>query len=326
MSFQTLNTSLIPAHRLATHRLGRFLLQTPELALLLPAVAWMSVIDWSPAAVGLSTASGLWFLTRYFLLWRAQQHLRRGRYYEAANLALAACYLNPYSADAYWILGFCAVQRNRPQLAVEYLRHACRLNPVNPKLHAALATALVLAEEPQEAIRYAHYARFLQQSTFEAAMVLSDCATMDQQIEHYLRTALPYARRPADRAVIYCALADHLLKTGRRVEAVSYLAQAIWLAPACPPATRGSLHYHLGELLWQCGETEMAREQFRASLKIDPRGPRAADAWRAAALGLALPADALDREQPKKIAEVIDFVEEWERNSTPVERPAKRQG
>ncbi|WP_322512167.1 tetratricopeptide repeat protein [Chloroflexus sp.] len=326
MASQPLNANRVPAHRLATHRFGRLLLQMPELALLLPSVMWLSIIDWSPIAIGLGAASGLWFLTRYLLLWRARWYVRHGRYHEAANLALAACHLNPYSADAYWLLGVSAMQRNRPQLAAKYFRCACRLNPVNPKLHAALATALVLAEDPQEAIRYAHYARFLQQNTFEAAMVLSDCATMDQQIEHYLRTALPYARRPADRAVIYCALADHLLKTGRRVEAVSYLAQAIWLAPACPPATRGSLHYHLGELLWQCGETEMAREQFRASLKIDPRGPCAAHAWRAAALGLALPADAPDREQLKKTAEVINFVEECERNSKPVERPAKRQG
>ncbi|WP_322487991.1 tetratricopeptide repeat protein [Chloroflexus sp.] len=315
MATQPFGSHPIPRHRFAAHRLGRVLLQTPELVALLVSMVWMDLTGWSPLAVTLGAMSGLWFLARYLLLWHARRYFQRGRYHKATALAGAARRMNPYSADVYWLLGISALQRNRPTLAVAYLQQACRLDPDNPKLYAALAAAHVLAEEPDAAIRYAQYARYLQPNTFEATMVMSDCAAGDQQIEHYLRAALPCARRPSDRAVIYCALADHLLKTGRRTEAVSYLAQAIRLAPVCPPATRGSLHYQLGELLWHCGEPEMAYEQFCASLKVDPHGPYPAKAWRAAALGLANQSETQAGEQPTAAGEVIELVPEQEKVS-----------
>ncbi len=313
MATQPPGSPPIPPHRFATHRPGRVLLRTPELGALLASMVWMDLTDWSPLAVTLGAMSSLWFLARYLLLWHARQRFQHGRYHNATALACAARRMNPYSADVYWLLGLSALQRNRPALAVKYLQQACRLDPDNHKLYAALAAAHILAEEPDAANRCAQYARYLQPNTFEATMVMSDCATGDQQIEHYLRAALPYARRLPDRAVIYCALADHLLKTGRRTEAVSYLAQAIRWAPACPPATRGSLHYQLGVLLWHCGETGMAYEQFRASLKVDPHGPYAAKAWRAAALGLANQSATQAGEQPKATGEVIELASEQEK-------------
>lgn len=310
MATQPPGSPPIPPHRLATHRPGRVLLRTPELVALLASMVWMDLTDWSPLALTLGAMSGLWFLARYLLLWHARQHFQHGRYHDATAWACAARRMNPYAADAYWLLGISALQRNRPALAVKYLQQACRLDPDNPKLYAALAAAHILAEEPDAAIRSA-----LQPNMFEATMVMSDCATGDQQIEHYLRAALPYARRPSDRAVIYCALADHLLKTGRRTEAVSYLAQAIRLAPACPPATRGSLHYQLGVLLWHCGETGMAYEQFRASLKVDPHSPYAAKAWHAAALGLTNQSETQAGEQLSATSKVIELVPEQEKIS-----------
>lgn len=315
MVTQPPDPSPIPPHHFATHWLGHALLPTPELVVLLPCMVWMKVTGWSPVALTFGALSGLWFLARYLLFWRARQHFQNGHYHKSTALANAARRMYPYSADAYWLLGINALQRNRPKLAVEYLQQACRLDQDNPKLYAVLAAAHVLADEPDAALCYAQNARYLQQSTFEATMILSDCTAGDQQIEHYLRAALPYAHRLSDRAVIYCALADHLLKTGRRTEAVSYLAQAIRLAPACPPATRGSLHYQLGTLLWQCGETERAYEQFRASLKVDPYGPYAAKAWRAATLGLADQAATPDCGQPQARGEVIEFAPEQEKVS-----------
>lgn len=315
MATQPPGSPPIPPYRLATHQLGRVLLRTPELVVLLPCMVWIKAIGWSPVALTFGALSGLWFLARYLLLWRARQHFQHGRYHDAAARACTARRMNLYAADVYWLLGISALQRNRPALAVKYLQQACRLDADNPKLYAALAAAHVLAEEPDAAIRCAQYARYLQSNMFEATMVMSDCATSDQQIEHYLRAAIPYARRLSDRAVIYCALADHLLKTGRRTEAVSYLAQAIRWAPACPPATRGSLHYQLGMLLWQCGETEMAYEQFRASLKVDPQGLYAAKAWRAAALGLTNLSETQAREQPTATGKVIELAPEQEKVS-----------
>ncbi|WP_299754772.1 hypothetical protein [uncultured Chloroflexus sp.] len=315
MATQPPDPSPIPPHHFATRWLGRALLQTPELVVLLPCMVWIKVTGWSPVALTFGALSGLWFLARYLLLWRAWQHFQNGHYHKVTALASTAHRMYPYSAEVYWLLGINALQRNRIKLAVEYLQQACRLDQDNPKFYAALAAAHVLAEETDAALRCARYARYLQQSMSEATMTLSNCAKEDRQIENYLRAALPYARRPSDRAVIYCALVDHLLKTGRRTEAVSYLAQAIRLAPACPPATRSSLHYQLGTLLWQCGETEMANEQFRTSLKVDPHGLYAAKAWRAATLGLADQAATPDCGQPQARGEVIEFAPEQEKVS-----------
>lgn len=312
MAAQPPGTPPIRAHRFATHRLRRVLLQTPELVVLLPSLVWINLVGWSLLAVTLCTMSSLWLFARYLLLWCAWQYFQHGRYYETTKFARAARRMAPSSCDAYWLLGISALQRNRPSLAVTYFQQACQRDPDNTKLRAALAASYVLAAEPESTTRYDHYANYVQQNTFEATMVLNNCASVDQQIEHYLRTAIPYTHRMSDRAVIYCALANHLLKMGRRAEAVTYLAQAIRWVPTCPPVMRGSLHYRLGELLWQCGQIEMAYEQFRASLNADPYGPYAARARQAIAH---IPADQfklLACPQLTVSGEKIEFVPERE--------------
>ncbi|MEF3274215.1 MAG: hypothetical protein K6356_07410 [Chloroflexus sp.] len=275
----------IHPHPLARHWLGRNLLRTPESAFLVVGLLWFAVYPHPPLGILPIAVIGPYFIARWGLLQQSRRHFNQGRYHEATEDAALCARLNPFSVEAYWLLGISALYRNRPQIAVDYLYKACRLDPTNPQLYAALAAALLIAEQPEAAMQHAQYAMQLQPTVF-TTLVLSDCAATQEQVAHLLRSAIPYTRQPADRAILYCALANHLIETDRRTEAITFLAQALWLARACPPATRGPLHYRLGELLWQCGEHDMARNQFRASLEIDPHGPYAAQAWRAAIFGL----------------------------------------
>lgn len=284
MGFQSSDLEELQPYRIARHRLGQALLRTPELPGIIAVLLWMVLsgvvlINALPAVL-----CSLWFLSRYLLIGQTYRMLNNGQYHSAMRLARIAKSLNPFSVDTHWLLGLIALQRNRPRVAIDHLKKACRLDPDDAKLYAALSIALIDLEEPKAAIQYARKALALNPDLFEANMVMSDFAETNEQIEYHLRLANT-ARRPVERAVAYCTLANYLIEIGRRNEAESFLAQVIPLMPACPPASRGQLHYRLGELLTACGKHDMARDQFLLSIKIDPSGPCAANAWRAAALG-----------------------------------------
>ncbi|GIV92502.1 MAG: hypothetical protein KatS3mg056_1211 [Chloroflexus sp.] len=285
MGFQSSDLEQLQPYWIAHHWIGQVLLRTPELPGIIAVLLWMVLggvvlINALPALL-----CSLWFLSRYLLISQAHRLLNNGQYHSAMRLAQTAKSLNPFSADVHWLLGLIALQRNRPRVAIDHLKKACRLDPDDAKLYAALSIALIDLEEPKAAIQYARKALALNPDLFEANMVMSDFAETNEQIEYHLRLAINIARRPVERAFACCALANYLIEIGRRSEAESFLAQVIPLVPACPPASRGQLHYRLGELLTACGKHDMARDQFLLSIKIDPNGPCAANAWRAAALG-----------------------------------------
>lgn len=285
MGFQSSDLEQLQPYWIAHHWIGQVLLRTPELPGIIAVLLWMVLggvvlINALPALL-----CSLWFLSRYLLISQAHRLLNNGQYHSAMRLAQTAKSLNPFSADVHWLLGLIALQRNRPRVAIDHLKKACRLDPDDAQVYAALSAAFVEAEEPKLAIQYAKKALAMNPGLYGAAMVLSDCTPDSEQVEHYLRQMINTVRRPVERAVACCALANYLIEIGRRSEAESFLAQVIPLVPACPPASRGQLHYRLGELLTACGKHDMARDQFLLSIKIDPRGPCAANAWRAAALG-----------------------------------------
>lgn len=285
MDFQSSDLEQLQPYRLTRHRLGQVLLRTPELPGIIAVLLWMVLGGVVFMNGFLAWLCSLWFLSRYLLIDQTRRLLDGGQYHSAMRLARIAKSLNPFSIDAHWLLGLIALQRNRPWIAVDHLKEACRLDPDNPRVYEALSAALVEAEEPKLAIQYAKKALAMNPGLYGAAMVLSDCTPDNEQVEHYLRQAINTARRPVERAAACCALANYLIEMGRRSEAESFLAQVIGLVPACPPASRGQLHYRLGGLLTTCGKHDMARDQFLLSIKIDPNGPCAANAWRAAALG-----------------------------------------
>ncbi|MGQ9612879.1 tetratricopeptide repeat protein [Chloroflexus sp.] len=285
MGFQSSDLEELQPYWIAHHWIGQVLLRTPELPGIIAVLLWMVLggvvlINALPAVL-----CSLWFLSRYLLIGQARRLLNDGQYHSAMRLARIAKSLNPFSADTHWLLGLIALRRNRPRVAVDHLEEACRLDPDNAILYAALSIALIDLEEPKAAIQYARKALALNPDLFEVNMVMSDFAETNEQIEYYLRQALHASRKPDDRAIAYCALAFHLIESGRPTEAESLIAQTIKLVQACNPVIRGSIHYRLGELLTACGKHDMARDQFLLSIKIDPNGPYAANAWRAAALG-----------------------------------------
>ncbi|WP_298819529.1 tetratricopeptide repeat protein [Chloroflexus sp.] len=273
-------------HPLATHWLGRNLLRAPELIPLLFGIGWFAIDPLTLLTTSLLVGIILYLCIRCLFLGRARKYLSNCRYHDATAYARIAALPNPYCAMARWILGLSALQRNRPQLAITYLRRACQLDPFHPEFQAALAAAFVLAEQPEAVIQHARYAKYLQETNPTAETVLNESTPMhmQEQVKAHLQVAIAHARKPFDRVILYCALAHHLIEVGQRDEAITYLAQALRLAYACPPNRRGLLHYRLGVLFWHCGEREMAQAQFRASLKIDPQGSYAASAWRSASL------------------------------------------
>ncbi len=266
-------------------QLRALLLRAPEAVLLALVLILIQIGGVTLINALVSAGLTLWFLVRVGLIWYGQCLLRQGRYRQTLSLARIACWLNPWSADSRWLRGISAYFLQQPLLAVQDLQRACRLDPGNAGLYAALSAALIEAGQPQEAVGAARQALAIDPHIVTAYLVLGEAEEGGDQIERYLLASLSHARHPAERATTHWALAFHLLDHGHGAAAAAHLNQAMSLLPACPPSIRGQLHYRIGELLAVLGEPDRARAQFRASVQVDPRGPRAAEAWRAAALG-----------------------------------------
>ena len=101
-------------------------------------------------------------------------------------------------------------------------------------------------------------------------MLLLNNGQVDEAISHF-QTALQIVSKSGEahysltRAIIYCDLANALVRTGRIEEAITDLEKAVELQPNYADA-----HYNLGGVLLQKGETDQAIAQWRTTLSINP--------------------------------------------------------
>ncbi len=101
-------------------------------------------------------------------------------------------------------------------------------------------------------------------------MLLLNNGQVDEAISHF-QTALQIVSKSGEahysltRAIIYCDLANALVRTGRIEEAITDLEKAVELQPNYADA-----HYNLGGVLLQKGEIDQAIAQWRTTLSINP--------------------------------------------------------
>ena len=101
-------------------------------------------------------------------------------------------------------------------------------------------------------------------------MLLLNNGQVDEAISHF-QTALQIVSKSGEahygltRAIIYCDLANALVRTGRIEEAITDLEKAVELQPNYADA-----HYNLGSVLLQKGEIDRAIAQWHTTLSINP--------------------------------------------------------
>ncbi|MBX0327796.1 tetratricopeptide repeat protein [Oscillochloris sp. ZM17-4] len=273
-----------PATRLSW--IGRQLLLVPEAVLLLTLLCLHATLGPSPALVALGMGMVLWFATRVGLLYAAKRSVDSGRYGRAEVMAKIAGRLYPLSADAHALLGTVYLRQGDPGASALALTRAVRYYPFQAELHAALSAALLAGGRAHDALMSATTALMIDPGC--APAYLSQASAEDlldappELIERHLRAGLEQRAAPADEAALRCALAHVLVRRGDADEARRALASAERLLPKSQLAQRAELHYQIGEILRIIGDSDAARAHFRASESLDPDGPCAADAWRAA--------------------------------------------
>lgn len=267
-------------------RLGRQLLLVPEAPILF--VLLSLYYGWG-AGLSLATLAlfvALWFGLRMGLLVGARRAFEQGNYARAATLAQWAVSLYPYSADALGMLGMAHLADGRIGDAVKQLQRATVYYPWQPGLHTALATALLEAGYARAAHATVQHALRLEPTYGPAYLALADAemhlGASDERVEALLRQGLQNHPAPVDAAAMECSLAACLLRRNATDAARQALRTAEQLLPATPPLPRAGLHFQLGELWRTLGDFDTARNHFAASADLDPHGPHAATAWRAA--------------------------------------------
>ncbi len=268
--------------------IGRQLLLVPEAVFLTTLLCLHGLFGSNPFLALLGMMLIIWFLVRFSLLVMARHAVDAAHYERAKRLTQIAIRLYPLSADAHALLGSIYLGMGKPGVAIRALRQAIGYYPAQAGLHVALSAALLADDQAPAALEEANRALRLDPRYAPAYLHHASAAEVLHNnpilIESHLRHGLAHPASPADEAALRCALARLLLHQGRTSEAQHLLLQVERLLPASPTPQRAGLHFQLGEMLRMIGQADAARDHFRTSEQIDPRGPYAADAWRAARL------------------------------------------
>jgi tetratricopeptide (TPR) repeat protein len=272
-----------PATRLSW--IGRQLLLVPEAVVLLLLLCMHATLGPAPMLVATGIGVVLWFIARVALLYGASRAVEAARYGPAETMAQLALRLYPLSADAHALLGTIHLSQGDAKTATQALARAVRYYPLHAGLHAALSAALLEGGRPHDALMAASTALLIDPSY--APAYLSQASAEEhldappELIERHLRAGIEQRAAPADEAALHCALARVLLRRGD-AGARQALADAERLLPRSQLPQRAGLHYQIGEILRLAGDPEAAHDHFSASESLDPNGPYAAEAWRAA--------------------------------------------
>lgn len=258
----------------------------PEAGLLIVLLVCHVLLGAPPLTALLGLLLIGWFLGRSLLLLLAQYYLDSANYERAMRLAMQALRMYPFSADTSTLLGNIEMARNRAWAAEAAWRKALRLDPQRAAVYAALSSVLLELEQADEARVAAERALELDPQQAAAYLHLANALTVlgeaPERLEAVLRAGMAVERSAVDALALRCALAYVLLDDGRRSEARLALQGSADLIQHCPLSQRAGLYYHLGALQQMLGDTEQARDYFRTSESLDPRGRHAAAAWRAA--------------------------------------------
>lgn len=275
-----------PFVRMGVLRLVRYMVLVPEAVLLVGLLLIYAL--WLPYAGVALTGIGLaiWFGARIGLLIIARSLLSHAHYQRAAMFTRWSLLLYPYSADALGLLGTILLTSGQASAAIPQLARSVAIYPWQPAMYTLLATAQLDVGDLAAARQTARMALALNSHYGPAYLALAEAeerlgADRDL-IVALLQQGQALPLLPADQAAFQCAHAALLVRNGQAPEAVRALHAAERLIRHCPPIHQASLHFQVGTLWHQCDQPDAARVHFYASAELDPHGPYAAAAWRAA--------------------------------------------
>lgn len=204
----------------------------------------------------------------------------------------------PDAAEIRSNLGAALVRSGQFAEAIPEYQAALEKLPNNPGVRMNLALAYYKLGRLPEAVRELEVLCKLQPLELKPALLLADCLLGTGQPQKVVDLLTPLEQAyPDDRAVIYMLgmallkqnlteraqiLLDRILRDGESAEAefllgqsqylnqndlaaAGHLARAIALKPSLPGA-----HSLYGEVLRRLGKADLAEEQFREELKVNP--------------------------------------------------------
>lgn len=197
---------------------------------------------------------------------------RSGAFDDALRALSRALELSPDRVDTHLVMGQ-VLNRCREYVgAREHLEKALEGEPDNAQVHGAIARSLANLGEHDTALAHARKAARLAPGNIDilrvTGMVLANLGRADEARNYFEK-----ARRiaPSDGASFYNLA--HLKKFGPADEKFVSQGEAM-LQQSLPPDQRINVHFALGKVYDDCGETEKAFEHFgRGNLLAKPSAP-----------------------------------------------------
>lgn len=200
-------------------------------------------------------------------------HRSQGAQQEAIACFQEAMELNPKYLKAYQNLAMVLVSQGHLAAARGCLEEATRLSPLNPERLYTLGKLCLQEGVPDKARKY------LQESWRIGQYVPPHCrsemaetyfaAGLDQVAEELFRQAIDAAPRDVH---LYNRLGVALRRQQKHRQALEYYQKALKLDP-----NNEKVHFNLGVLYFDLGETDRAREAMGLALKLQPHFTEAQD-------------------------------------------------
>jgi protein O-GlcNAc transferase len=200
------------------------------------------------------------------MLQLALQLLEQGKVQQALPLLVEQCENTPRDAQAWFLLGACNHQDNKPEDALRALEHCLAIEPRHIQARCAQGAVLCDLGRSQEALhvlrKALHLAPTDAQLLLNFAIVLEQTGDLKAALERYdqlLKHQTDFASALLNRGVL-------LIRMGRLEEA---LGNNIRLADAHPDWEHAQ--FNLGESLLAVGRWKQALAAYQRAVAINPR-------------------------------------------------------
>jgi len=195
----------------------------------------------------------------------ALQHHQAGRLAEAEALYRQILAAQPNHAEALHHLGLVALQTDRQDLSVKWIRQALVFNPNSPAAHSSLGEACRRAGRLDEAVAAYRRALELQPDSPEAHTALGNALADQGQHDKSMAAYRQALQLRPDYALAYYNLGLVLAEQGQWDEAIAAYRRALELQPGSPET-----HNNLGNALRERGQLNEAVAAYRQALQLQP--------------------------------------------------------
>jgi tetratricopeptide (TPR) repeat protein len=202
-------------------------------------------------------------------------YYRHGQFPEAIESLKRACQLAPKLASPRALIGFVYFEMGDFENAQKELKIASQLNPADRNSKLFLARSMIELNDRKGALKMLEA---LQQDDPNDVEVLYTLGTLYSSLAETTMARIQTV--DPDSYLIEVLLGQYAQVKGVYRDAAEHFKRAIERA-----SNLSDLYYRYAHALWAGGETELALQQYRRALEIDPYDYRSA--WEAARILLA---------------------------------------